>query len=82
MPKNKRGPGKVKRGGPLGPHRDRTGGPPRGLAARIVRRRLEKGLTQAAAAAEMGVALRTFAGWETGTEPSPLGRRALEEWLA
>lgn len=72
---------RAKRGGPLGPHADRKGGKPRGLAARIVKRRLALGLSQKAAAEAVGVSLRAFAGWELGVKPAPLYRKALEDWL-
>ncbi len=79
MSKNNRR--KRKRGGPLGPHADRRGGPPEGLAAQIVRERLRRGLSQEAAAAELGIARNTLAGWETGTEPRGLYLAAIRAWL-
>jgi DNA-binding XRE family transcriptional regulator len=78
MRKIKRTPG---RGGPLGPHADRKAGEPSGLARRIIRTRLSRSLSQGEAAAEVGVSLSAFSGWERGTEPAPLYRKALEEWL-
>lgn len=78
MRKRKRTPG---RGGPLGPHGDRKAGRPRGLAARIIRARLSRSVSQSEAAAEIGVSLSTLSGWERGTEPAPLYRKALEAWL-
>lgn len=76
MPKRKK-----RKGGPLGPHADRKGGKPRGLAARIVRRRLALSLSQEKAAAQIGVSVRTMVGWESGVTPTPLYRKVLEEWL-
>lgn len=70
-----------RRGGPLGPHADRRGGKPKGLAARIVKRRLALGLSQEKAAGRIGVSVRALAGWELGVTPSPLYRKALEDWL-
>jgi DNA-binding XRE family transcriptional regulator len=71
-----------KPGGPLGPHGDRKGGPPRGLAARIVKRRLALGLSQREAAEALGVNLTTIARWELGTEPRGLYRVVLDRWLS
>ncbi len=70
-----------KLGGPLGPHADREGGPPRGLAARLVNERLRRGLSQERAAEEIGANRVTIAGWETGTEPRGLYRRIVDLWL-
>ncbi len=69
-------------GGPLGPHADRNAGPPKGLAARIVKARLALGLSQEKAAAEMGVRRETLARWECGEEPKPGPyRQVLDSWL-
>ena len=68
-------------GGPLGPHGDRKGGAPRGLAARIVRRRLALGLSQREAAESLGIDPTTLARWELGTEPRGLYRVLLDRWL-
>ncbi len=71
----------VRRGGPLGPHADRKDGKPRGLAARIIRRRLLLGLSQERAAAVLGVHTTTLAMWELGREPRGLYRKAVDTWL-
>ena len=71
----------TRRGGPLGPHQDRTPGPPTGLAKRLVARRLARGLSQEQAAAEVGVSRATLAQWEIGREPRGLYLAALERWL-
>jgi len=72
---------KKRRGGPLGPHRDRGSGMPKGLAKRIINARLRRGLSQVAAAADLGVSRTTWALWELGREPAPLYRKALDSWL-
>ncbi|NUN53594.1 MAG: helix-turn-helix transcriptional regulator [Planctomycetaceae bacterium] len=61
----------------------RKSGPRRGFALRFHRARKARGLTQAAAARELGVALSTLARWEVGfTEPVGLARRYVEDWIA
>lgn len=70
-----------KRGGPLGPHADREGGKPHGLAARIVRRRLALGLSQEQAAERLGVHRATLAAWELGREPRGLYRALVTRFV-
>jgi len=66
----------------LGLHRDRREGAPRGLAARLVRRRLALGLSQAQAAAAVGVHQVSWARWECGmAEPRGLYAAAVAWWL-
>jgi DNA-binding XRE family transcriptional regulator len=54
---------------------------PAGLASRIVRVRVARGLTQEQAATQIGVSVRTLIRWEFGNAPSPLARRSLDAWL-
>ena len=70
-----------KRGGPLGPHGDRTGGRPKGLAARLIAARVRRGLNQERAAAELGVSRSAWAAWELGTQPRGLYRAAVLRWI-
>lgn len=53
----------------------------KGLAARIVAKRLALGLSQAKTAKVLGVARETLARWELGREPRGLYRVVLERWL-
>ena len=78
---NKSRTSKPKVGGPIGPHADRRGGAPRGLAARIIAARLRKGLSQEAAAKRIGVGRSTLAQWEIGVQPMGLYRKALDAWM-
>lgn len=52
------------------------------LAQRIRDARAKALLSQAEAAAELGVSVRTWQGWEAGTMPWPRHRRALAAWFA
>jgi len=48
----------------------------------LVRLRRQRGLTQEALAAELGVSFATVNRWERGRfSPSPAARRRLTEWL-
>ena len=52
------------------------------LAQRIRSTRIKALLSQVEAAAELGVSVRTWQGWESGTMPWPRHRRALAAWFA
>lgn len=58
-------------------------GPRPAIAQRLRAARETRGLTQIAAARELGIADTTLASWESGTRrPSTLARRYLEAWAA
>ena len=79
--RRRRSPFKGKRRGPHGPQKNRRA-KPTGLARRVIERRLARGLTQAEAAAELGVARSTWAQYELGNGPRlRLYQEALERWL-
>ena len=66
----------------LGPHRDRAAGRPRGLAGRLVRRRLGLAQSQEVAAEAVGVHPVSWARWECGMAvPRGLYMQAVERWL-
>jgi transcriptional regulator with XRE-family HTH domain len=51
------------------------------LAERLRGARAVRGLTQAGAAAQVGVDVTTWARWEAGRPPRGLYRVAVENWL-
>ncbi len=71
------------RGSRIGWQKSRSSGPPEGLARDILRARCARGLSQARAAAEIGVSAAWLARVELGVEPRlPLFREVLRLWLA
>lgn len=53
--------------------------PPTGRRLKQIRQ--DAAVTQAEAAEAVGVAVRTWQGWESGVDPQPKHRRRLQAWL-